>query len=69
MEKFEEITREDEIMNLNFSLKILQVTKILNGLLNQFLSKNYQRKLGVVDFEKMVLYALMWGVAGSYEQP
>ena len=68
LNQFDDIVKEDEIMAIENILKTKQTLKMLSGVLEPIVKKkNYNRNLTSSDFEKMILFSLIWGVAGSYE--
>jgi dynein heavy chain len=69
LERFRKSNEINSVMNLDDSLLAVQVLKLLNGLVCPFLSsKNCNKSNLEEDFEKMVLFSLLWGIAGVYEQ-
>ena len=68
VETFERNAARHRIVDIELSLKTVQVLKLLGGLLSGLQgSKNSNKVVSALDYEKMVLFALIWGVAGSYE--
>lgn len=67
IEKFEEETKEEEIIPLKGVLKTMQVINLIGGIIQQCLSSKFSKKLTLEDYEKIVVFALLWGVSGSYE--
>ena len=65
--KFEQMSSKNRIMDIEKSLKIIQVLKIFGGLLLQHQSmKSGGKSLSENDFEKLIIFSLAWGIAGSY---
>ena len=69
LEKFRKAAQAGQVMFIDDCLMAIQVLKLLNGLVYPFLTAKNVNKADIeVHFEKMVLFALLWGIAGSYEQ-
>ncbi len=69
LSKFNDLVKEEEIMDLPNILKTHQVMKMLGGLLIALSKKKYSKSVTIQDYEKLVVFSLLWGVAGSYETP
>jgi dynein heavy chain len=68
VENFEKSASKNRVIEIELSLKTLQVLKIFGGLLSGLQgSKNSNKVISSLDYEKLILFSLIWGVAGSYE--
>ena len=69
LENFHRNAKESAVMELELILKAHQVLKLLDGVFHSIYSgqRNSFKALSASDFEKVILFAMAWGIAGSYE--
>lgn len=58
---------KNQVIDISFVMKVLQTLNLLNGILKPLVSAN--KTLTEQDYEKVVVFALVWGMGGVYENP
>lgn len=65
---FEERCKDNTVMHIAPSIKMIQVLNLFGGYVQAFQSQKTYKKLSNEDFNRILVFSLLWGIGGSYEQ-
>lgn len=66
-DRFDDLVREDQVIDIQIVLKTVQVLNIFGGFICSYQSQKQSRKLTPDDYNKILMLAILWGIGGSYE--